>query len=82
MNEFVFIDSSNEKYSISFGWRAKKTCTICLYPQKFDCKSLAMCTFEITNQLVIGTHEEWADEFLSIEVADHVNRLIKNKVYW
>jgi hypothetical protein len=82
MNTFTFIDSSNEKYSISFGWKERNSCTICLYPQKFDSKSLAMCTFEFTNKLLIDGHEWWADEFISLEAECYINKLIKNKLYW
>ena len=81
MIKFTFIDKSNEKYGISFGWRFPNTCTICVYPNKWNNQSLAMCSFPHNNKLIID-NEEWAKEFLSLEIIDFVNKLLKNKVYW
>jgi hypothetical protein len=83
MKEFIFIDSLDETYLITFGWRERNTCTISTYPKKFDEKSLAMCSFKFTDKIIIDEeYEHWADEFLSDEVIDHINRLIDNKVFW
>jgi len=83
MREFTFTDSSGEKYSISFGWREPNTCAVCLYPQKYDTKSLAMCTFTFNTKLIVDDeHLDWAAEFLSDEAQSFINRLIKNKAFW
>ena len=81
MISFIFTDSDNERYNFSFGW--PKTCTVVIWPQKWDGQSLAMCSFKYDDKIIIEdeSHESWVKEFLSPEAQVHINKLIKNLVF-
>ncbi len=80
MIDFKFTDLSGEIYSIIFGW-SKNKCTIITYPKKWDSQGIAMCSFDFDDELIID-NADWANEFLSPETKNHINRLIRNKAFW
>lgn len=86
MNHFVFVDSSNEKYTISFNWApdiiSKDKCTIFIYPNKWNNDSLAMCSYRFSDHIHLEDNKEWTKEFLSQDTIEYINKIIKNKAFW
>lgn len=84
---FEFIDSVNESYYITFGLfdckKQSNSLTIVVWPSKYDYKSLAMSSFEFSNQIIINSENDkwWVKEHLSNQVISYINSLIKNKVF-